>query len=565
MNSEKNRILVVSVTCTLLALVILSRLFYLQMLRGKDFTEKVETGVATASTGLDRGTVFFSQKDGTLVSAATTVRGFTVVVDKTIAKNNATIIPTIAESTGEEVSVLEKKLSTSPSKHVDLVKKVTQVKADELRLKKLPGVAFRPEPYRFYPGGMMGARTLGFVAFKGQDLEGRYGIERFYNPSLSRPPENIYGNFFTQVFSNINESIKKSDTPKGDIITTLEPQVQQKLDSQLLSAKEKYNADAAGGIVIDPVTGNILAMSYIPGFNLNDFSGVTDPAIFSNPNVENVFEFGSVMKPLVMAAALDMGVVTAETTYVDKGILTFNNKTIQNFDKKAHGTQNMQYVLSNSLNTGMVFVMQQMGHQKFKDYLFSYGLNEKTGIDLPNESGSLMNNLKTSRELEYANASFGQGIAVTPIQAARAYSVLANGGNLISPRVADKIKNESGSIDTIKKPEATQILKSETSDEITRMLVNVVDKGLGGGAYKNEHYSIAAKTGTAQIAGKEGYNDSQYLHSLFGYYPAYNPRFLVLMYIVDPKGVRFAASTLADPFFDFSKFLLGYYEIAPDR
>jgi cell division protein FtsI/penicillin-binding protein 2 len=216
--------------------------------------------------------------------------------------------------------------------------------------------------------------------------------------------------------------------------------------------------------------------------------------------------------------------------------------------------------------------MNRLGKQKFLDYMQAYGIGSETGIDLPAEAsgniGNLLNNLTNNKKIEYATASYGQGISMTPIITVKALSALANGGKLIIPHVVSSIDYKVGLSKNISYVnEAKQVLKKETSEEISRMLVNVVDE-----AYKSikmEHYSIAAKTGTAQIArpAKEGggYYPDRYLHSFFGYFPAYNPKFLVFLYTVEPKNVNYASQTLTGPFHDIANFLINYYEIPPDR
>jgi cell division protein FtsI (penicillin-binding protein 3)/stage V sporulation protein D (sporulation-specific penicillin-binding protein) len=308
-------------------------------------------------------------------------------------------------------------------------------------------------------------------------------------------------------------------------------------------------------------------MSYVPDFDPNNLKN-EDVKVFSNPLVESVREFGSVIKPLVMAAALDQNVLTKDTTYDDKGFVIVNDIKLNNFDKKGRGPNtSMQEVLNQSLNTGMVFVEKKLGKENFRNYMLGYELGVKTGIDLPNEATGLMSNLKSPRELEYATASFGQGIAMTPMEAVKAFSSLANGGHLIQPHLAEVIKYEEGGEKVLEYPKGKQVIKKETSDEITNMLVTIVDKALGEGKYKMEHYGVAAKTGTAQIAlpdGK-GYYEDRHMHSFFGYFPASNPQFLMLFFTLNPKGAQYASNTLPAPFMETAKFLLSYYEVPPDR
>ena len=227
----------------------------------------------------------------------------------------------------------------------------------------------------------------------------------------------------------------------------------------------------------------------------------------------------------------------------------------------------MQDVLNQSLNTGMVFVYQHLGKENLRDYLFSYGIKNKTGIDLPNETSGLVSNLNSPREIEYANASFGQGIAMTPIEITRALASLGNGGNLVIPHVVKYIKYDDGTKKELTYPTTPTKISKKTADEITRMLVGVMDKSLKGGLAKFDHYSVAVKTGTAQVAKENGggYYLDRHTHSFFGYFPAYDPRFIVFLYAINPKGVPYASNTWADPFLDITKFLLNYYEVPPDR
>ena len=196
-----------------------------------------------------------------------------------------------------------------------------------------------------------------------------------------------------------------------------------------------------------------------------------------------------------------------------------------------------------------------------------FGVGEETGIELPNEISGLVTNFRSNRDVEYATASFGQGFAITPLETTRALAALGNGGYLPSPHLVKQIKYTNGTTWSPDYPYGRRVLSGESSEEITRMLVKVVDEALRGGTMKMSNYRIAAKTGTAQIANLEagGYYDDRYLHSFFGYFPAYEPKFIVFLYMVYPKGVRYASETLTEPFFDLTKFLISYYNLPPDR
>lgn len=565
--SFQSRIRVVSFLIFLFACILILKLFFLQVIHKNDYLERADRQYATPAGDIfERGRIFFSKNDGTEVIGATVISGFKIAIKPKDILDVEEAYKSLNEIISIDYDDFIRKAGKTNDPYEEIAHRLTKEQANRVSDLKLKGVSMFKESWRFYPGGNSAAHVLGFVAYKGDDRVGQYGLERFYNSTLSKSKDEIYVNFFAEVFSNIGKNFEGKR--EGDIITTIESTTQNVLEEELKKTFEKWSADQIGGIIINPANGEIYAMASMPNFDLNEFSSVKNTAVFRNPMVENVFEFGSVIKPLVMAGALDMGVVTPETKYTDNGFVILNNKTINNFDKKARGVATMQTVLDQSLNTGMVFVQGQMGRDKFREYMKSYGLGEKTGIDFPNETSGLIRNLDSKQDIDYATAAFGQGIAITPIEAARAFSVIANGGNLITPHLVKEIRYEDNTSEILSYPVVKQgIIKPESSENISRMLVNVFDKSYGEGKYKFEHYSVATKTGTAQVAKDDGtgYYEDRNLHSFFGYFPAYDPKFLVFLYVKNPKGVNYAAQTLIPPFVDITKFLINYYNVTPDR
>jgi cell division protein FtsI/penicillin-binding protein 2 len=550
--------------------VLLAKLFLVQVVQGNAYSEAANHQYATPSSNIyERGAIYFQLKDGQLVSAATQTSGFKMAIVANKIINAEDTYQKLSKITTLDYNDFFIKAKEKNDPYEEIANHLSKEQADAISGLKLPGVNIFKEKWRFYPGGNLASHTLGFVGYKGDELGGRYGLERQYDSELARNVDNPYVNFFAEVFSNVSNTFFKNKVPEGDIVTTIEPQVQSFLEKKLTEVKDKYQVDSIGGIIMNPQDGSIYAMSVKPDFDLNNFSQVKKVSIFSNPLVENVLEFGSVVKPLVMAAALDAGVVTAETTYNDRGSVVVEKKEIFNFDKKGRGPgTSMQEVLNQSLNTGMVFVEKKLGKEKLRDYLLSYGIKNKTGIDLPNETSGLVSNILNSpREIEYANASFGQGIALTPVELIRALASLGNGGNLVVPHVVKEIKYNDGTFKEMKYPAIPTKITKAASQEITRMLVTVMDKAIKGGLGKFDHFSVAVKTGTAQVADNTtgGYYTDRHNHSFFGYFPAYDPKFIVFLYAVNPKGVPYAATTWADPFIDITKFLLNYYNIPPDR
>lgn len=542
------------------------RLYWLQIVHGEQYADAGNHQYASAGgTVFDRGTIYFSEKDGRLVAAASLKSGYLLAINPAEIDD-----PLLAYETLSSILTLDKddfimRASKNTDRYEEIAHRLNEEEAAALRALNVSWTILSREKWRFYPGNSMASNVLGFVGYSGDDFSGRYGLERYYEDVLSRAKENPYKNFFTEIFSAAKEAATTG--LKGDIISTIEPSVESALEHTLASINSAWRPDTTGGIIINPNDGSIYALALIPHYNPNDFSGETDTAVFSNPMVEGVYEMGSIIKPITMSIGLDTRVVTATTTYRDEGTLLVDSSRISNFDKKGRGLVTMQEVLNQSLNTGAAFVEIKVGNKKFADYMRAFGLGQETGIDLPSETHGLVDNLLSPRNIEYVTAAFGQGIALTPIETVRALSVLGNGGWLVTPHIVKSVRYESGITRSVAPEDKRRVLKAKTSEEISRMLVGVYDDALLGGSVKMEHYSIAAKTGTAQIANPEGggYYDDRYLHSFFGYFPAYEPQFLIFLFVVHPRGAEYASETLTRPFVDLAKFLINYYDIPPDR
>jgi cell division protein FtsI/penicillin-binding protein 2 len=547
-----------------------SKLFLVQVVHHGAYVQDADRQYSTPADSIyERGTIFFQNKDGELISAATQTTGFKVAIDPGKIVGAEKVYTKLSKIITLDHKDFKARASKADDPYEEIATHLSSKQADAITALKIPGVSIFKEKWRFYPGGALASHALGFVGYQGNILAGRYGLERQYDSELARNSENPYVNFFAEVFSNVNKTLfSKKDVPQGDIVTTIEPEVQGFLENKLGEVGDKYSVDSVGGIIMNPQDGSIYALAAKPDFDPNDFANMKNNSAFGNPLVENVLEFGSVVKPLVMASALDAGVVTAATTYNDKGSVIVEKKEIFNFDKKGRGPNtSMQEVLNQSLNTGMVFVEKQLGKKNMHDYLLSFGIKDKTGIDLPNETSGLVSNLNSPREIEFANAAFGQGIAFTPMELVRALASLGNGGELVVPHVVKEIKYDDGSVKEMTYPITATKISKATSQEITRMMVEVMDTSIKSGQAKMDHFSVAVKTGTAQVADNTtgGYYLDRHTHSFVGFFPAYDPKFIVFLYAVNPKGTPFAATTWTDPFLDITKFLLNYYEVPPDR
>ncbi|MEO5645981.1 MAG: penicillin-binding protein 2 [Candidatus Paceibacterota bacterium] len=567
-NIHHQRINIIITGVAILGGIIVIRLFMLQVISSKDYRDRAERQYVTPSNSVfDRGSIYFTSKDGTTVAAATIQNGFKAAINPSQVVNGDQLYAAINAVLPVTQSDVLNSVAKKNDPYEEIAKHLSQPQADALTKQKIPGLTLYRDKWRYYPGGSLAAKAVGFVSYKNDNtLVGNYGLEQYYNDVLSRNGSQFYVNFFAEIFANIQSSVFKNTAATGDIVTSIEPSVQAQLEQTVADVKTKWSSESVGGIVMDPYTGEIIAMAQVPTFDLNNYGIEKDNGVYSNPFVQNVYEMGSIVKPLIMAAAIDNNVVTPQTTYTDSGSVVIGGKTIYNFDKRGRGPgTSMQDVLNQSLNTGMVYVEQHMGKELFKDYLINkYKLGQKTGVDLPGEVNGLVSSLNGSNDVNYATAAFGQGIATTPMNIVRGFTSLANGGYLVTPHLVTSIDQEDGTIKTLDYPKVGPLLKPETIKTIDGMLTHVVDDGYHRGI---KNYTVAAKTGTAQIAKPNGggyYNDRN-LHSMIGFFPATNPKYVLYLYDYYPKNILYSIQTLGDPFFSMIQFITNYYNIPPDR
>lgn len=547
------------------------RLFQVQILNADVYIKKAQDQYIERNYHLyDRGDIFFQDKDGELISGATVGSGYFIIVYPKEVEDVGSLYKGLSSVIELDKKDLYKKIRETDKKNIKIASQISDEEMRKIKDLDLQGISFHPVNWRFYPGGEVAAHVLGLVGYQGDEKAGRYGLERQYEDFLKRPENDYKIDFFARVFGDVGDGLSSNDqSDRGDVVTTIEPMVQHLLEKEIQKTKKEWSSSSIGGIIIDPSTGAVKAMALRPAFDPNNTSSASSSDIFSNDLVENVYEMGSVVKPLTIAAGLDAGVIEPDSVFYDSGSVEFDGFTISNYDGKGNGEINMQEVLNKSVNTGVVHVMEKIGTKAFAEYMRNFGLNSKTGIDLPSESDNLLRNFGSSRTIEYATAAFGQGVAVTPIGMARALSSLANGGKIVQPYIVERIEKSDGETIEVSKTDQKKerVISEEASREISRMLTNTVDEALLNGDVALPGYSVAAKTGTAQMAylDRRGYSEDAFLHSFFGYFPSYDPEFLIFLYHIEPKDARYASQTLTEPFMDIVKFLIQYYDISPDR
>jgi len=505
----------------------------------------------------DRGEIFFQDKTPLAIN-----KTFDLVYVSPQEIQNAEEAAGILSSILEvDKNLILEKIEKDDSYEV-IKKKLSSEETAAIKNLNLPGIYLTKETLRYYPQEDLASKVAGFLDGNGQ---GQYGIEGYYEETLQGKEgflekEKGPGGY-------LMNDLEGQAQEGADLILTLDYNIQFQAEKLLVKAKEDLDIESGEIIVMEPQTGKILALADFPNFNPNHYSEVADFEVFQNSAIQKIFEPGSVFKAIVMAAALDQEKITPETKYVDTGLLKIGGYTISNFGNRAWGERTMTEVLEKSINTGAVFAETQIGPQVFLDYLDRFGLFTPTGVDLSGEVSSQNKELKKGYEVNFATASFGQGIEMSPIQLIRAFSAIGNGGKLVKPYIVEKFFKNREIVETKTQIQKDSLISPKTISQLTAMLVNVVDKGTARRA-KIPGYYVAGKTGTAQVAWtvlgiqKRGYSEKT-VQSFVGFAPAYNAQFAILVKLNNPKASTSEISAV--PIFkELAKYIIDLWQIPPD-
>jgi cell division protein FtsI/penicillin-binding protein 2 len=459
------------------------------------------------------------------------------------------------------------KLSKSDDPYEPIKSKVSDSIVQEVERANLEGIYTQREKFRYYPEGAVFSHVTGFVSADNDGLfSGKYGVEGYNNDTLAGSGGYTFSERDTRG-RWIGIGTRNVDPAQNgaDIILTIDRTVQYVACTMLEEAVEKYDADSASLVILNPKTGAIRAMCGVPNFDPNTYNEVESIDVYNNQSIFQAYEPGSVFKPLVMAGAIDVGAVSPSTIYEDKGEEKIDVYTIRNSDLKSYGWQTMSEVLEKSLNTGMIFVMREMGGKQMARYLRDFGFGEITGIAMDSEVRGDVSALDRESEIYYATTSYGQGVTATLIQIASAYGAIANNGRLIQPHAIDEIRLSNGEIHK-NVSEERQIISSKSAQILSAMLVSVIENGHASSAAIDGYY-IAGKTGTAQVARENGagYKKDETIATFAGFGPVSNPRFVAVVRIDHPRTTPWAAGTAAPVFGEIAQFLLQYDRVPPER
>ncbi len=551
------------------AIIIVARLFILQIIRGEKYGE-LASGRHSVYEELapKRGNIYIKElgSDTAVYPVATNLTTYLAYAEPSKIQNKNNTARALAEALGvDKKKLLADLFQNIPYKVVAHF--VPSETAEKIKSYKFPGVGFEEEVKRIYPEKSFSGQVVGFVGSDGTSMSGRYGLEGYFDKDLSgksgylKAEKDALGRLIPWSGGTTEQAMDGTD-----LYLTIDRNIQFFVCNKIKEGVAKYDAESGTIIVMDPASGKIISMCSYPDFDPNNYNKTADQSVFNNPAIFNQYEPGSIFKPVTMAAGIDAQMVSPETTYTDEGSVFIKPHTIKNSDGKTNGVQTMTQVLEKSLNTGVVYVSRLLGSKKFREYAESFGFGNLTGVELDGEAMGDISSLKKRGEIWTATASFGQGISVTPLQMLNAFNAIANGGKLMKPYLVEKEVNAFGAVFNIQPKAIRQVISSRTSTLLRGMLAAVVENGHGKKAAV-PGYFVGGKTGTAQVSKKEGggYEENRVIGSFIGFAPADNPVFSMLVKIDNPKAVQWAESSAAPIFGEIAKYLLNYYKVPPER
>jgi cell division protein FtsI (penicillin-binding protein 3) len=455
----------------------------------------------------------------------------------------AQLAPILKEKKGEVLEAL-----TAEGGFSYLAQKVDLSTAAKVMALELEGIGELPDSRRTYPQGEMAGQVVGAVGSENKGLTGLEmgeeevlggsdGEQRILNDALGEPIR--------------SETLKKAEDGE-DVELTLDPVIQREAERVLSGVGETYSPTGATTIVVDPRSSQILAMANWPPVNPEDLSEVSNEDLLNKATGFN-YEPGSTFKAFTVAAALEEKVVTPTTEFTLPPTIQVADRTIKDAEERGTETLSVGRILAQSSNVGAVTIGLEVGATKFSKWIEKFGFGEPTGIQFPSEESGIVPKLDEYSGSTMGNLPMGQGLAVTPIQMVEGYTAIANGGMLKPPQLVKRIGEEE-----VHEPRGKRVISSQVSGEIREMLEGVLAPGGTASEVSVPGYTLAGKTGTAQVAENGGYSKTKYIASFIGFAPAQNPQFLCAVIVDEPQGEIYGGSVAAPAFGQIAEFALPY-------
>ncbi|MBN1318510.1 MAG: penicillin-binding protein 2 [Anaerolineales bacterium] len=562
MGSSNNRLFIVLAVLVIVSGLVIARLIELQVIQSGEIEqehEKIYGGVQELQP--IRGLIL-DRNDAVLavtgyeyrVSAApnqiedSDVRSVASVLSTLLVTRTYNLLPILAPAALE---------NESSSLYAVVAPRVSSEVADAIREAELPGIYLEPVPSRDYPHGRLLCHVLGWVDM---DMNGNSGVEGYYDEELTGKPVTV------SQYPFLHGSWQTARPHHGaTLVLTIDRTIQMVTEEVLSDALVRYSAPSGSIIVMDLDDFGILAMANYPTFNPNEYYK-EDPENLVNPSISEWFEPGSVHKVLTMASAIDSGAVTPQTTYQDTGMIEVGGVPIYNWDRAAHGTTDMITLLAKSLNVGAATLARWMGQQQYYQYAQDFGLVDYTGIDLEAEISGMLKRPGDSiwTESDLGTNSFGQGLAVTPLRELISIAAIANEGVMMQPHVVAEIRDEE-QVSQFRPIITGQPISAETARTVSLMMEQAVEQEVTTASVPG--YSVAGKTGTAQIAEGGIYHPTDIIGTFVGFFPVQDPQVIVFVKIDRPQisqNERWGSTTAAPTFAELAKQLVILLDIPPD-
>ncbi|PIP63237.1 hypothetical protein CO005_01900 [Candidatus Roizmanbacteria bacterium CG_4_8_14_3_um_filter_34_9] len=537
-------------------LTIVVRLFFLQVIYSP--ANKSEY-LKTNKLNPIRGRIYDQENQALVLNQ----NSYQLYVEPKKIEDKDKLLRLLSESLKVEEASISAKLDMSKY-WVAIAGGLPQEQKDKIDKLNLKGIGFDYQTKRFYPEASLSAHILGFLGKdnQGEDV-GHLGLEGFYDRDLRGLPgfveteRDILGR---PILIGVQQRVEAEDG--RDLILTIDKNVQEISKNRLLEGLEKYKAKKGCVITADPKTMAILSLVCLPDYDIEKYY-LFNENFYKNLAIADLYEPGSVFKPLIVAAALDEKKIKPNDTYNETGQIAVGEYNIKTWNDKYEGKISMTRILEKSSNVGMVYIGEKLGNKKIYNYLEKFGFGQNTGIDLEGEASGYLKPKANWYPIDYATVTFGQGIAITPIQMIRAFASIINGGYLMKPYIVQKIISKN-KITEIKPQVERRVVSQMTSEIIRKMLISTVENAEAKWD-RPKGFLIGGKTGTAQVPIKGIYDASKTIASFIGFAPANNPRFLTFVILYEPQSSQWGSETAAPLFFEITKDLIVYYGISPSQ